>query len=212
MSVSHIKPSDRFGRLIVTSFSHRNKKRLFVWSCLCDCGNTHLVTSDALGSGKTRSCGCLMAEWRATLGERRKKTHRIIDSPLYRIWNTMHSRCGSTGSQSYPKYGGRGITVCDRWDSFELFQSDMGPRPSDQHQIDRIDNDGPYSPENCHWATRGQNTRNKRNNVWLTLNGETMILSDWAQRIGIGVCTLHHRIKVGGWSTERALTQPVKRK
>jgi hypothetical protein len=131
-------------------------------------------------------------------------------SAEYRIWNQMLGRCHRPTHERFADYGGRGIAVCDRWRASLLhFIEDMGRRPSSEHQIERRDNDGPYCKDNCIWATRTEQGRNKRNNVLLTFRGKTQPLSAWAEELGLTYSTLRRRIQVHGWSTERALTEPA---
>lgn len=122
--------------------------------------------------------------------------HRNIP-PEYVTWVNMRRRCYAKTSTKFSAYGGRGIRVCSRWDSFENFLADMGPRPSPQHSLDRINNDGNYEPGNCRWATAHQQSRNTRTNRWLTFRGKRKTLGDWAQDIGITKAGLHRRLRVG---------------
>lgn len=120
----------------------------------------------------------------------------------------MKVRCYNQNNHKYPSYGGRGIKVCDRWkDSFESFLEDMGPRPSDQHSIDRIDNNADYGPANCRWATKAEQAMNRRTTRWLTHAGKTMMLSEWADHTEVHEETIRRRLDAG-WSVERALTEP----
>jgi len=129
-------------------------------------------------------------------------------SPEYRSWDAMISRCTRPSNIGYAAYGGRGITVCERWiHSFEVFLEDMGRRPTLDYQIERVDNSAGYSPGNCVWATRKEQARNRSSNLLLTLRGETLTAIDWAERLGIPVKTLWTR-KHRGWTDERALTVP----
>ncbi len=121
----------------------------------------------------------------------------------------MIRRCTRPNSRAYANYGGRGIRVCDRWLTFENFIADMVQRPVG-HSLDRIDNDGPYSPENCRWATDIEQHRNRRDNRLETFRGQTKTLAEWAEEFGIRYATLHSRITKQGWSFERALTEPVR--
>lgn len=132
--------------------------------------------------------------------------------PEYWIWASMCRRCETASDTNYAKYAGRGIRVCIRWrNSFWCFYDDMGPRPTKQHTIERKDNDGDYEPGNCVWASKRQQARNKRSTHWLEHNGERLSVAEWADRIGITPFTLLARIRLG-WSTERALTQPLRGK
>ena len=124
------------------------------------------------------------------------------------VWRSMINRCHRPEVENYPNYGGRGIAVCDRWrNSFDAFMSDMGERPPGG-TIERRDNDGPYSPENCFWATRTVQAKNKRNNRLITANGRTMTMADWARELGINPAAILYRIRAG-WTAERAVTEPA---
>ena len=126
----------------------------------------------------------------------------------YKIWEAMKRRCYATSDKSYPNYGGRGIIVCERWiHSFKNFLEDMKQRPSDTHTIDRINNNGNYTPENCRWTTRKEQIKNRRCAHNLTFNGTTKTMLEWSNITGIDYFTLHKRIK-HGWTTEDALTKP----
>ena len=124
----------------------------------------------------------------------------------YRIWTLMRSRCNDKNNKGYRWYGGRGISVCERWNDYTAFLWDMGPAP-DGSSIERIDNDGNYEPSNCCWATPREQARNKSSNAWLTLNGERMIVADWAARTGLVHSTIRRRM-LRGWSAEEILTTP----
>lgn len=165
----HVKDltGQKFGRLIVASFLCASKRGVAIWRCTCTCGKEVAVRGGNLRSGNTSSCGCWNREVRRT------KTlihgHRVggACSSEYGSWCGMKGRCHNKKDKAYKWYGGRGISVCERWrDSFEAFYEDMGPKPSPELSIDRIDNDGNYEPGNCRWATAKQQTRNSRKRVF----------------------------------------------
>ena len=156
-------------------------------------------------SGNTSSCGCLRLERLRAAVATHGLSHKI---PEYGIWKRMRQRCSDPNVREYARYGGRGIAVCPEWDSFERFLSDMGRRPTALHTLDRTDNDGPYSPENCRWSTRLAQARNLSSNHTLTFNGETLSMAEWAIRIGIPYSTLRSRLRYG-WTAEQALASPV---
>lgn len=165
---------ERFGRLVVTAPAPArvvpSGKRQTQWECECDCGRRSVVSTAHLRSGHTRSCGCGEAEARGAT----QRTHGLRDHPLYQVWVAMRRRCYRKADPAYYRYGGRGITVCDRWlgkDGFENFLEDMGERPPDPPwwtsrkaywSLDRINNDGPYSPDNCRWASPYEQRMNQR--------------------------------------------------
>lgn len=192
-----------FGRLVVVEQSDNRRGRVH-WTCRCECGNTKSVAAKELVGGGTRSCGCLCMQ----LIEKLNKTHGMSRRKEYRIWRGMKERCLDENSRYFHHYGGRGIFVCERWiDSFENFYADMGPKPPGM-SIDRIDNDGPYSPDNCRWATQKEQTRNTRRTRLLTWNGQTLCLSDWSKITGISRKVLKKRLDVLKWSAEKTLTTP----
>ena len=132
--------------------------------------------------------------------------------PLYDVWAEMKQRCTNPNKQNYPRYGGRGVTVCARWmQSFSAFEADMGERPSGM-TLERIDNNGPYEPANCRWASMREQARNKRSNRVLDLDGRSMTIADWAEETGIDSRTIRSRIDKYGWSIRTALTAPVRQK
>jgi hypothetical protein len=124
------------------------------------------------------------------------------------VWWSMRQRCENRNCPCYPRYGGKGITVCDRWKNFDAFYADMGTRPSDKHSIDRIDRNGSYSPENCRWATSQEQNRNHSKNVLLKFKGQTRLLCEWAEIQNINHSTVRNRL-AKGWSISDALTRRV---
>lgn len=135
------------------------------------------------------------------------KTHGLSGTPVYQVWRAMKNRCELKSVESYQNYGGRGIKVCDRWQSFESFLTDMGPRPKGM-TVERNDTDGNYEPGNCRWATRAEQSVNKRNNVHLTANGKTQTMTEWARELGVNHTAIVYRLKQG-WPVERAVTEPA---
>ena len=196
------------------------KQLVAVYECRCDCGTIRDVMITSLTSKDgSRSCGCV--------DRGRKPTHGATigrkPTPEFSVWDSMLDRCYSSTIPSYRRYGGRGIYVCDRWHSdFSAFRDDMGPRPSLEHSIDRVDNDGSYTcgkcPQctergatfNCRWATPKEQGRNKSNNRIVTAFGESLCLAEWAERIGVPSDTLQKRLNAG-WAEERAVSQPLRK-
>ena len=194
--------NQKFGRLTAIQLVGYTKHSKQLWEFYCDCGAVttkaaNTVVSDAK-KGRSPGCGC-----KQFYGNRR--THGQHGTPEYIIWKGLRQRCNDTSHISYHNYGGRGIKVCARWDNFEAFLADMGPRPSPKHTIDRRENDGDYCPGNCFWATRKVQSRNKRTNRLLTHDGQTMTVTDWAAKLGIKRDTLFARLN-SGMSPAKALT------
>lgn len=174
----------RFNRLVVMyESSERTKSGKVQWICKCDCGNETITTSAHLLSGHTKSCSCLQKEVVRRIDN---STHKMVRTPTYNAWLGMKSRCYNKSNVSYQSYGEKGIIVCKRWlNSFENFLSDMGERPSSKHSLDRIDNDGNYSKENCRWADVYTQANNKSTNVFIECFGETKTLKEWARTLKI---------------------------
>ncbi len=180
----------RFGSLIVES--RAPEKRPTRWICRCDCGGVKIAEGGALRRGKNTTCGgCGPARGGSP------RAHGKIGTRTYTIWKRMKERCSNPNHDSYRKYGGRGIAVCQRWaKSFVDFLSDMGEAPRNC-SIDRIDTLGNYEPGNCRWATSKEQSRNARHNVWVEVHGERMIATDAAAVLGISISTISKRISQG---------------
>lgn len=164
-----------------------------------------MLTRDLL-SGNTTSCGCRIHEFHAD----RLRTHGLTHTPTYNTWASMSARCNNPKSDKYNYYGGRGIKICERWQHFDLFLQDMGERPSKGYSLDRIDNNGNYEPNNCRWASKRTQDRNRRNNVVIEYHGLSMCLTEWAERLGMDYQTLRQRIQRYGWSVEKAFNTPIR--
>ena len=206
----------KFGRLTVENENPiRSLDGQIRWNCSCDCGNRTTVVGNCLTNGKTRSCGCYKRDKTREMG-RLNTTHGMSYTTEYKIWNGMIQRCTSPNTTGYSDYGGRGITVCDRWlNSFEAFYEDMGPRPSLDYSIERRENDGNYEKNNCYWATREEQQNNTRVNVFHVYRGNQYTISQLAElpeAIENGVCemTLYNRIKQYGYSVEKAINTPAR--
>ena len=201
----------KFGRLIAIRIVGR-KNRKSMWLCKCECGKETIVSVSHLLSGHTKSCGCIKNENIALVGKTINKRHGFRYTKIYRTWVNMKARCLNPKEQHYPLYGGRGIKVCDRWlNSFENFLIDMGNPPVGT-SLDRINVNGDYCPENCRWASNKEQANNKRNTVYLTFRGVVKPLTIWAEEKNINQSTLACRIFKRGWSVEKALTTPVRKR
>lgn len=169
----------RFGRLVAIGpekmVLYACGQRLIFWRCKCDCGNEKTVALGKLSNGNTSSCGCFQREHRH--GNTHGVKHAMTHSPEYRAWRSMKKRCTVASMKNYSLYGGRGISVCERWmESFENFFADMGQRPSSVHSLDRKDNNGNYNKQNCRWATLSEQGRNRRTNRVVNAFGKILPL------------------------------------
>lgn len=199
-------PGARYGRLEVVgecSPPLKNKMKQVFWECICDCGNTHKARSIDIRQGRTLQCSdCARQQAADTY-----RGPRLNHLRAYYSWSGMKSRCLNPRSEKYHRYGGRGITICDSWvNDFSQFLADMGD-PPEGASIDRIDNDLGYTKSNCKWSTPAEQSRNRSNNTPVTINGETMILVEWCEKLDLKYGSVINRI-TAGWDYEKALTTP----
>ena len=189
----------KFGKLKVLNRSeNRGKGDRISWLCKCDCGNRIIAIACNLRNSHTKSCiKC------SYIG--RYKKHGKTESKIYQLWSSMKSRCFNKNEPAYKNYGERGITICDRWMDFQNFYSDMGDCPIGM-TLDRVDNNGNYSPENCRWASWKEQQNNRRNNKFILHKGEYKTISQWFPNINVKEYRkIHRRIK-SGWNIERAFS------
>lgn len=192
----------KFGRLTVLERCGTTKWGNCIWKCKCDCGSIVEVPSANLRNGRTNSCGCLRKEMMRdkhivhgkSCHRNGQKTH-----PIYNTWMGMKARCFNPNSECYSSYGGRGITVCDEWSISNGWKKGL--------TLDRINNNGGYSPTNCRWTTMKTQNNNKRNLRLITYNGKTQTLTAWANELGMDNSLLYYRIR--HWSIEDAFTIEV---
>ena len=194
----------RFGRLVVIAENEERKNGRKTWLCRCDCGNTTAVMDTALGKS-TNSCGCFRKERASQLN----LTHGMREDRLYRIWHNMKSRCYDSKHKSFAHYGGRGGTVCDEWkDDFKLFAEwALSHGYAEDLTIDRIDVDGNYDPCNCRWITNKEQQNNRTDSHFITHNGETKTIAEWADVLGVHRDVIYSRLK-RGWPEGIAVSMP----
>lgn len=202
-----------FGRWEVVGDPVKGTANALWWLCRCVCGVERRVKGQSLRDGVSVSCGCYQREGAAKQAIRigkANRTHGMTNSSEWNAWARMKQRCYDPKTPGFERYGGRGVKMCERWQNFENFFADMGEKPTPEHSIDRIDNDGDYEPSNCRWATCQQQQRNRRDNIVVTHDGKTQCVSAWAEEYGICHHVLGMRLR-RGWDMIRALSQPVKR-
>lgn len=192
----------RFGHLTVSRYTHSAAHGHAVWECRCDCGRTVQRLAKDIKRAKEPSCGCKHATNKA----HKNTYHGLTGTTVYGCWARMLQRCLNPKDGAYHNYGGRGIGVCERWMDFADFYADMG-HPPEGMSIERRDNDGSYHPDNCYWASKAEQVRNHRRNVWVEFDGRRQVVTDWANELGMPRETL--RFRLAHWSVERALTEPV---
>ncbi len=196
-----VKSGDRFGRLTVLATGRPWDSYRYQAVCQCDCGSpAKTIRIDSLRKGSTTSCGCFFVE--------QHRTHGLTKHPLYDTWRHMLDRCNKSTDAAYPDYGGRGISVCQRWLDVTDFVHDLEPLYQAGLEMDRIDNDGNYEPSNVRFVPRKVNAGNRRTAHLLTYKGETKSLQQWAEQFDMRYQLLWDRIVIRKWSAEKALNTP----
>jgi hypothetical protein len=188
----------RFHYLIVKEFLAIDNKSQATWLCQCDCGNLITLTTAKLNNGQ-KSCGCYQKE--------KSRTHNMSNSRPYRIWLAMKSRCNNSKAWNYDRYGKKGIVYCDRWAIFENFWKDMKDSYLPHLTLHRKDNDRGYCLENCCWASVKEQNNLKSNSVLITYNGQTLNVTQWAEKLKMSRHILYAR-KRRGWGDEQIITTP----
>lgn len=192
----------RFGRLVVIDKSDRTDGHTSWWVCKCDCGNIKEVRASCLKKGSTKSCGCLRREMGVEHGRKMLTHHGMYGTRLYIIWRGIKSRCNNKNAENYKYYGAKGVKICDEWDKdfISFVEWAMANGYKDNLTIDRIDVNGNYEPSNCRWISNDEQQRNRRNNRFVTIDGITKCVSEWARELGVsrlkivrcvsnGICT-----------------------
>lgn len=187
----------RFGMWAVIADSGQRKGGNIIWVCRCDCGVERLMRADNLKRGASKSCGCDTRE-----------SHGMAGSKTYQVWAAMWKRTTNPNDSGYKNYMARGISVCERWRSFSKFLEDMGEVPSGKF-IDRIDNDKGYSPDNCRWATRTENNRNRRSCRYVYFRGQFRRLWDIAEMVGMKTSVIRNRLNNYQMTIDEAVTMPL---
>lgn len=190
---------ERFGRLTVAKLKGKSNQGTSVWVCVCDCGGKTDAGVGNLRSGNVQSCGCLATDV--------KTTHGMRGTPEYEVWQAMWQRCTNPRNKNYATYKDR--TPPESWRDFAAFIADIGMRPAPGYSLERIDNTKPYGPGNTAWIPTGQQARNTKANRWLTYNGQTKLITDWARELGLVPASLRERIQK--WGLDKALSTPKRR-
>ena len=194
----------RFGRLVVIKYIGNQN-----CVCKCDCGTITTTRTDSVKRGSTRSCGCLRTE----MTKERSAKHGDYKERLYGIWSHAKSRCNNTNNTRYSDYGGRGIKICDEWNEDYARFKDWSLKNGYKENLtlDRIDNNGNYTPQNCRWATAKQQQRNTNRNRIITFNGESHCVPEWSEITGLPIETIRARLK-RKWNIDRLMTQPLRQR
>lgn len=213
--VAYDLTGQKFGKLTALSLAERSKSGNIRWLCQCDCGKMVVVHGSSLRKGSTKSCGCLQKQRCSEVNTR----HGGSNSRLYNEWASMKARCNNKNNKRYHRYGGRGIIVCEEWsNNFEAFRDwalsngyDENA-PFGQCTIERIDVNGNYDPANCRWANMKEQQNNKQGNRFITYNGKTQTVKQWAEELGIDYHCLYTRLIEREWPIEKAFTRPTRKK
>lgn len=195
--MEEVKVGAKIGRWLVLELDQHDSYK--VAFCRCDCGVEKWVFHNGLRTGQSKSCGCRVR----TLADKPGSS----SSRLYHSWKAMMDRCYNSASKDYPNYGARGIRVCDHWHKLSNFLIDMIDSFKAGLTLDRKDNDGPYSPENCRWATASEQNSNRRNNVFVEVDGQRLTCAEWSRKTGISKCVISSRLR-NGWNPKDAVTTP----
>jgi hypothetical protein len=198
----------KFNNWVVIGEAEKNNG-MIKWKCRCICGKEKIVYQRHLKSGASKSCGCYRDKITSTRMKMNNPAiikHNMHKSRLYSIWSNMKHRCYNKNNNHYKTYGGIGVKVCSEWQEFNSFKEwALNNGYNDKLTLDRIDVNGIYEPSNCRWITIQEQQYNKRTNHYITYNGKTQTLTEWADELGINRNTLDARINRGHWSIERAL-------
>ena len=201
----------RYGRLTVTGYAGK-QGAAHAWSCNCDCGGCTLVLGTNLVKGATSSCGCRRKE----VAKEKATTHGGSGSLLHRLWKNIRGRCGNGQHPDYARYGARGIAVGTEFECYEDFEkyvsSTLGPRPTEQHSLDRADNNKGYEPGNLRWATKSEQARNRRSNRVITLCGESVTMVEACEIFSLPYPLVMQRLNRYNWSMADAFSTPVGKK
>ncbi len=198
----------RFGNVVAIDISHRQKGSVY-WNCQCDCGNKIKVAGGTLRYRGNISCGCNKGKKISEKLSTHKESYGEGQTPEYRAWNSMKRRCYNPKAHAFHRYGGKGVSVCDKWlNSYENFLEDMGRRPSELHSLDRINGDRDYSKENCRWADKKEQARNTYRSINVIIEGESMRFADACEKYSIKGKIVRMRLSLG-WELEKAFKAPV---
>ena len=203
----------KFGRLTVIKRAkdkiRKNGKHEVMWECLCDCGNTKIVSRDSLRSSAIRSCGCLRKENTKNM----RSKHGLRNTQIYRTWANIKTRCYNPNKDTFNYYGGRNVEMCQDWkeDFINFYNWSMEHGYKEGLTIDRINPSGNYEPNNCRWVTMKEQQNNKLNNHYIMYEGQKHTLMEWSEILNINYRTLHKRLMYLNWSIEKAFTTPIRK-